>query len=188
MLGMFHLLPFLKGWEYKSHILTRTVRRGAAPIEVGINEAGWLMSMGVLTDDCYGTVWIDWQGADLQTRSGGGNPESFLLVGAVSQDPAGWLQRYFRPNPASTAGIFALVPFTGGYQGSTFPYVPTVKMKVSLMSDSTQETATVSFRAETIAITDKRAFLASLRKIFGITGKIDPLLLVTGPVELKEEA
>jgi len=187
MLGMYNLLPFLKGWEYKPHDLTRTVRRGADPLELSIVEVGWLINLSLLTDDCYGTVAIDWQGADLQTRTVYGNPEALLVGGAVSQDPSGWLQRYFRPNPWSTAGLFLAVLFSGGFQGAAWPYVPTVKMKVSLGSLSTQETATMSFHAETIAITNRKAFLESLRNILGITGKIDPALLVEGPAALREE-
>ena len=113
--------------------------------------------------------------------------DSFVASGAFCQDPAGWSQRYFRPNPNSTAGYFFAVIFSGGYQGSLMPYVPTVKMRVRLRDNSTQSTAYAAFNASTVAITDKKMFLLSLRKVLGIKGKIDPMLFATGPVALEEE-
>ena len=187
MLGIFHLLPFLKGWEYKVHKLERTVVRGASPIEYPINETGWLMLLDLLTDDAYGTVSIEFQGADLETRTIIANVETGKALGGVMQDPSGWIQRYFRPNPYSTAGIFYGCIFSGGFQGTTLPYVPTVKMKIYLPEESTQASAYISAGAQTIAITDKKAFLISLRKMLGIKGKLDLKMLALGPVPLVEE-
>lgn len=188
MLGMFNLHPLLKGWEYKDHALIRTaVVRGADPIELRVNERGWLMTIGLLSTDCYGTFKISWQGADLATREFSFNAEAALALGAVVQDPAGWIQRYFRPNPASTAGIFVGVVFSGGYQGATWPYVPTVIMQISLPTTSTQASAYINVVATTIAITDPKLFAISLRKIEGIKGKIDPDLFALGRTVLEEE-
>ena len=66
MLGQFNLLPLLKGWEYKSHILSRTtVIRGAPPIPLNLSEKGWLLSVGLSATDAYGTLNIAWQGANI---------------------------------------------------------------------------------------------------------------------------
>jgi hypothetical protein len=185
---MFHLLPLLKGWEYKFHKLERSnVIRGANPIELRVSEAGWLVNIGLVSTDSYGTLKVLWQGADLETTEWEFNAESTLALGAVAQDPSGWVQRYFRPNPNSTAGIFATVPFSGGTQGAVWPYVPTVIMQISLPADSTQDSAYISALAITIAITDPKAFLLSLRKALGIKGKIDPALFTVGPAQMKEE-
>lgn len=188
MLGMFQLLPFLKGWEYKFHVLERTnVIRGADPIELRMTEHGWLITIGFVATDCYGTVKVEWQGAELETVEWEWDAETTLGLGAIAQDPSGWVQRYFRPNPASTAGIFVGVPFSGGAQGSAWPYVPTVLMKISLPTTSTQASAHIRAVAMVIAITNPKAFLLSLRKVLGIKGKIDPALFTVGPAELKEE-
>ena len=188
MLGMFNLHPLLKGWEYKIHPLQRReVIRGADPVQRIIRDEGWLIGITSLTTDCYGTFEIDWQGAELETKTISGNPESAIILGAVAQDPMGWIQRYYRPNPSSTAGVYLGVAFSGGGQGSAWPYVPTVTMKISLPTDSTQSTAFVNLVATVIAITDKKAFLKSLRAILGIKGKIDPALFTIGPAVFKEE-
>lgn len=189
MLGMFDLFPYLKGWEYKWHILERAnVLVGATPIERAIHESGWLINIFVVTTDCYGTLTMEWQGAALETRAFDMYPELAMNLGAVVQDPAGWIQKYYRPNPYSTAGIYVAGGFTGGTQGSPWPYVPTVKMKLHLPKKSTQASAHIRGVAITIAITDRKAWLASLRKIQGIKGKIDPALLVIGPSPIEEES
>jgi len=187
---MFHLLPLLKGWEYKIHIATRSaVVRGADPVEVlAINEVGWLLQIALLSDDAYGRLIIDFQGADLQTRSVNYDAESARTVSAFAQDPSGWIQKYFRPNPNSTAGIYVAAAFSGGCQGSPWPYVPTVKMKLYLPSESTQSSAYIYAGAVTIAITDKKAFIESLRRVLGANAslKIDPALLTIGPAQFAE--
>ena len=185
---MFHLLPILKGWEYKVHDFSRALQRGGDPVELAISERGWLIQAVVLSDDCYGTLDIDWQGADLQTLSWTWNAEIFRLLGAVAQDPAGWIQRYFRPDPNSTLGYYMIVAFSGGYQGSTFPYIPTIKMKLRLTGDSTQASATVRAVATVIAITDMKLFIQSLRRVLDAKAslKIDPALLALGPAQFAE--
>jgi len=187
---MFHLLPLLKGWEYKVHIATRSaVVRGADPVEVlAINETGWLLEIYLISDDAYGSLLIDFQGADLQTRSQNFDAESGKVLGGFAQDPASWVQKYFRPNPNSTAGAYMTVGFSGGCQGSVWPYVPTVKMKLYLPNESTQSSAYIYGLAVTIAITDKKAFMQSLRRVLDANAslKIDPALMTIGPAQLQE--
>ena len=188
MLGMFHLLPLLKGWEYKTHDFSRLVQRGGDPVELPISERGWLMQIVVVSYDCYGTLDIDWQGADLQIMSWTWNAETSRLLGALAQDPAGWVQRYFRPDPNSTFGLYNFALFTGGYQGSTFPYLPTIKMRLRLTGDSTQASTTVRAVATVIAITDMKLFIQSLRRVLDAKAslKIDPALLALGPAQFAE--
>ena len=188
MLGMFSLHPLLKGWEYKLHRLERTdVVRGADPIQLSVREQGWLIAVSLLSTDCYGTLNVTWQGAELETQELSGNAEAALALGAVAQDPASWVQRYFRPNPASTAGLFMSVLFSGGAQGSAWPYVPTVIMEINLPVTSTQASAFIGASATTIAITQPKLFFQSLRSILGVKGKIDPALLVIGPAIFRED-
>jgi hypothetical protein len=185
---MFHLLPFVKGWEYKVHDFARLVQRGGDPLELAISERGWLMQIALLSDDCYGTLDINWQGADLQTMSWTWNAEIERAIGALAQDPAGWIQKYFRPDPNSTLGIYVTAAFTGGYQGSLFPYLPTIKMMLRLTEDSTQASATVRAVATVIAITDMKLFIQSLRRVLDAKAslKIDPALLTVGPAQFAE--
>jgi len=164
------------------------VERGASPLEVRISEVGWLFLLNMLTNDCYGRATVMWQGADLETKRTSITPEEAKELGAWAQDPSGWVQRYFRPNPFSTAGIYFLSVFSG-FQGLTLPYVPTVTLQVSLDSESTQSSASVGFYGTTIAVTDVKAFIRSLRRVLDANAslKIDPALLTVGPAEFKGE-
>ena len=187
---MFHLLPLLKGWEYKTHLLWKAnVRRGAVPVEMPISEVGWLLGIYMVTNDCYGTMEIQWQGADLQTMNLSVNPEMGAQLGAFQQDPSSWIQLYRRPNPYSTAGLFVAVIFTGGYQGSTLPYVPTVKLRVRLPVESKQMEALIELTTTNIAITDKKMFIQSLRRVLDANAslEIDKALEVIGRSEPFEE-
>jgi len=189
LLGIFNLLPILKGWEYKTHIAHRTsVIRGADPIKVlSIDESGWFITIFEFTDDAYGTLMIDYQGADLQTQSISIYPEAARVIGAICQDPGGWVQRYFRPNPNSTLGGYVFV-YTPGYQGSLFPYVPTLTVKLYLPPESTQSSAEVQGVAGVVAVTDKKAFIRSLRRVLDANAslRIDPALLAIGPTPFAE--
>lgn len=186
MLGVYTLLPLLKGWEYKFHQFSRTVGRGQS-VKAGVSEKGWLLSIVTITDDAYGRVRLLWQGADLETKELSFTPEDFRVGGSFAQDPAGWAQRYFRPNPNSTAGIYC-VAFSMYAEGNVLPYVPTVVMEVSLDALSTQSVATVNLWVATIAITDAEAFIKSLRRVLDAKADlwIDPALLALGSVEFKE--
>lgn len=188
MLGMFNLFPFLKGWEYKFHTVGRNnIVRGAPVVERRINESGWLVNIMLTSTDAYGKLYIAWQGQELETSDFEFYPQLGLDLGATVQDPIGWVQRYFRPDPESTAGLYVCTFFSGGTQGSAWPYVPTVTMSVSLPETSTQKTALVTATAMTIAITNRDAFLKSLRSILGVKGRIDPAILRIGPAELRED-
>jgi len=185
MLGMYNLLPLLKGWDYKVHQINRIVYRGADAIELAIGESGWLKALLLFTNDAVVETTLDFQGAELQTLSVHHSPEVAFQCGAFGQDPSGWVQRYSRPNPYSTAGAFVAIIFSGGYQGSAWPYVPTVKMSVLLPSTSTQAFASVLFSGVVIAITNPKAFIQSLRAVQAIKDlQIDRALLAVGPSEL----
>lgn len=186
MLGMYNLLPLLKGWDYRFRTWTRTVKRGETVEVDRIDESGWLIDVTLLTNDCYGGINFEWQGGDLDLHTIGSHPELANTLGAFTQDPAGWLQLYNRPNPASTLGAYFLIVYTGGYQGSIFPYVPTSLVKLYLTEDSTQAEATISGGAVSISVTSPQLFIRSLRSVLGMPTilPIDPALLVGGREEL----
>lgn len=190
MLGMFNLFPLLKGWEYKVHDVARTnIVRGDSPVgALRLEEWGWLLQITELTDDAYGTFDISFQGADLETISWTFYPEVMNQLGAFAQDPAGWLQEYFRPNPFSTAGIYALAAYTGGYQGSAWPFLPTTTIRLRLPNDSTQQSANIRVIAVVISITDRKLFIQSLRRVLDqkLSLTVDPRLLVAGSTVLEE--
>lgn len=184
---MFNLLPFLGGWEYKIRYLPGdNLRRGSTPKLLPVDETGWLINLTLFTTDAYGTATIKWQGSQLDLHEMSASPEAVKQVGALAQDPAGFLQRYYRPNPYSTAGYYVVVAYSGGWQGSAWPYVPTTTLSVKLPSESTQESASVDVTATTMAITNKKLFLATLRAVLGIKGEINPALLAGLPIELEE--
>lgn len=149
------------------------------------SEAGWLMSITLYTNDCYGGVIVDCQGADLEVETLSIIIQGAKNAGAFMQDPAGWLQLYDRPNPKSTVGTYA-AGITVGAQGAIFPYVPTTIVTLTLTEDSTEAAALVSATVEAIAITDPRLFMRSLRSVLGmpVILPIDPALLVPGREQL----
>ncbi len=180
MLGIFNVLPFLQGWQYKRHIGKRdNVIRGDAPVEVvRRNETGLVYSMMALTDDCYGTFQLEVQGAELQIKTELIYPELFKSLGMVAQDPSGWASLYRRPNPNSTAGAYVGLS-TGGFQGSTFPYLPSIVLSLSLPEESTQTSAYIQGVADVVAIVNREKFIRSLRRLLEAKADlwIDPALL-----------
>jgi hypothetical protein len=140
--------------------------------------------------DVYGALSIAWQDADLQTHGGEFNSiEDVRVLGAFAQDPAGWLQRYFRPNPYSTAGYFVAGMFSGGYQGSPLPFVPTTTVTLRLGPESTQASAIVAAQAQVISITNRKHFIRSLRQVLNSQADITipEEILSLGPVELVQQ-
>jgi len=179
-----------KGWEYKLRGWTRTVQRGETIDVERINEIGWLFGIQVLSDDCYGGVTLQFQGGDLELHTvAEGHAEFGKAIGAICQDPSGWVQKYYRPNPNSTAGIFFSVLHSAGFQGTLLPYVPTTIVKLYLRSESTQASATVHCSAWSVAITNPSLFIRSLRSVIGAGTimKIDPPLLTAGPEEVTQK-
>lgn len=170
MLGMFNLLPLLEGWDYKRHIVEDdAVVRGVAPMSVVKvdriikKERGWLIMLNVESTDAYGTLIMQFRGAGGEVHKFRFYPEQGRIRGAYAQDPAGWLQVYRRPNPYSTQGMYIMICYSAGWQGTTWPFVPPVKMKLYLPKESTQETAFIRGDAFVIAITDEEAFKESLK-------------------------
>lgn len=170
MLGMYNLLPLLSGWEYKDYEVEVTaVRRGADPIEARrVLAKGWLNYIELITDDAYGSLIVEYQGAGLETHRATFYPEFYQAFGAVTQDPSGWCMLYQRPNPLSTMGIYDVIAWSGGAQGAPLPFVPTVAIKLYLPKDSTQDFAYINGYATIIAITDDKKFTESMREVLGV--------------------
>lgn len=185
MLGQFNLLPLLKGWEYKTHVLARTtVLRGAPPIPLFLSEKGWLLTIQMTTTDAYGTLNIAWQGAEAQMIAEDYYPEEYRLGGNIQSDAAGYMSRYFRPNPNSTAGLYQIMIGEMGFTASAFPYVPSAIISIMLPLESTQASASIYGLAFVIAILDEKAYLQSLRLALDASAElgIAKELLETGPV------
>ncbi|GAG83456.1 unnamed protein product, partial [marine sediment metagenome] len=91
-----------------------------------------------------------------------------------------------RNNPNSTRGAFVGLS-TAGFQGSTFPYQPSVVLSLSLPEESTQRSAYISGIADVIAITDRKKFIRSLRRLLEAKADlwVDPALITLG-VSFKE--
>ena len=190
MLGVFNLLPLLKGWQYKTHTLEKTLTLGQVSDPWRIPDVGWLMLITCASTDAYAQLSIAWQDADLQTHGGEFvSIEDARILGGFAQDPAGWIQRYFRPNPYSTAGYFYVVLFSGGYQGSPLPFVPTTTVMLRLGPESTQASAIVAAQAQVVSITNRKQFIRSLRQVLNSQADITipEEILSLGPVELVQQ-
>lgn len=189
MLGMFSLLPILKGWQYKNHTVNSILAPGETAEGRRISELGWLIDVALMSTDAYGGVKIQYQDADLQTHEISGSAEDGRIIGAFQQDPSGWVARYFRPNPYSTAGLYFTALFTGGWQGAVWPFVPTTVINMYLGKESTQAQASVSAVAYVIAITNKELFIQSLRQVLDsqLDIEVPPELLSLGPIPLTQQ-
>ena len=181
LLGAFSIFPLLKGWMYRQHVASRNnVIRGAAPIQViQRSEAGWVYNLMALSNDCYGTIRLEMQGAGMELTGRTVYAELYKSLGMVQQDPGGWTPKYFRPNPESTAGVYVGLS-TPGYQGNAFPYTSSFAAYLELPATSTQASATIRGVADVIAISNAKLFIASLRRVQDAHSSlyIDPGLLV----------
>jgi len=194
MLAMFSLLPLLKGWGYKTHIAERkALIRGAPPEpiyeiqKILKDELGWMLYMREWTNDCYGTVHVEFCGADRERNMLPDMfPEAALALGATEQDPAGCIKRYFRPNPYSTAGIYFMLAVSGGFQGTAISFLPDIKIALSLQKESTQATAHVVATGDVVVLTDREEFIKSLRRVLNAKADlwIDPALKKVGMIIL----
>lgn len=189
MLGMFSLLPLLKGWQYKEHAIDKILVPGQQSEAFRFLETGWILAIGASSDDAYGNVRIEYQDADLQTHTFEASPANNYYLSAFQQDPAGSVRRYFRPNPYSTGGLYLWVILSGGFQGSAWPIVPTTSVRLSLGSESNQASAHVAASAYVLAVTNKKLFIQSLRQVMDsqIDIEVPKELFSLGPTPLIQQ-
>lgn len=184
MLGQYNMFPLLKGWDYETHVVeNRAVVRGVEPmtiVEVDRileEEMGWLKSIIILSDDAYGTLEIEYRGAarkKVERYSFYAEAVGRTYGSWGPADPGGSVQRYQRPNPYSTAGIYVIVAFAGGFSGAAWPYMPPVHLRLYLPPESTQPTAYIRAECFVIAITDEDEFVESLAKVASKGIELDP--------------
>lgn len=189
MLGMFNLLLFLKGWQYKEHTMNRTLTPGTQSDPLRFLETGWLLSIGASANDAYAGVSLEYQDAELQSHTFESSPTSNLILCSFQQDPAGSVRRYTRPNPYSTGGLYLWVVHSGGFQGSAWPIVPTTTVRLSLGAESNQASANVFAIAYVLAVTDKNLFIQSLRQVMDSQADIQvpKEILSLGPTSLIQQ-
>lgn len=187
MLGSYSAYPILKGWDYRLYTGSRTVKRGETVEVVRVNETGLMMAIVLTTTDAHGAFILEAQGAELRNEVLEFAPEDFFVGGAVSPDPVGYLTRYFRPNPASTAGLYVL-EIASGYWGSPLPFVPSVVVKLRLQEQSTQSQAEIFVQGRAINVADKASYIRSIRRLLDSKADltVDPEFLTVGPVQFKE--
>lgn len=184
--GMFHLLPVLKGWKWAVHNFGPvTLQKGADPIEWNVtNEFGWLIGVYLASSDCLCRAEIVWAGGTpgrTTTTVENSRPEDLRNMGAFAQDPCGWLQRYTRPIKSSTFGVYSLVLWSGGGQGSPLPYLDNTKVRLSLEKASTQSTCSAFLQSVHIQIVKMDLFIQSLRAVYAIRNmRVDKNLLEYG--------
>lgn len=190
MLGILSLLPLLKGWDYKKNIWRRVVKRGENSEAYRVEDFGFLLYAAVGSDDAYGGFSVEWQGADLSIlKLGTINADFYWNNGAIAQDPGGFVSRYYRPNTESTAGVYYSVLTSMGFQGSTWPHVPTTIVTLRLEEQSTQPEALIEVNMLRMIITNRTQFIKSLRALLGtdLIQDIDPALLSAGTQEITQK-
>jgi hypothetical protein len=175
MLGLFDLLPFLDGWNYRVYTIPLTpIVYGEAPKTVlKITAKGWHLATLMTSNDAFGTLVATLKSPGGIEYSPNYNAQFGMNVGAVQQDPSGFVQMYFRPNPLSTFGVYVGKLDSMGYQGSLFPTGEEIRIQVYLDAGSTQSVALVGAQILNLEIKDEPAFRKSLRDflkdVFGST-------------------
>jgi hypothetical protein len=86
-------------------------------------------------------------------------PEFMKTLGLVTESPGGFLVRYYRPDAASSWGVYIMMIQAGV---DAAPFSAPTKVEVSLPDLSTQPNAYVAGVATTIELTDMTAFMKSL--------------------------
>jgi hypothetical protein len=188
MLGMYSVLPLLKGWEWRSYQGTRTVTKGETVEVSRVNETGLIIGAELTTNDCQAAILVDVQGAELRTETLEIYIEDYATSGIFSPDPDGWVTRYLRPDPASTAGFYMFETVFGLY-GAPLPFVPSLVMSYRLRNESTQNQATISAMVRAINIVDKTLYIQSIRRLLDANASlnIDPAFLAVGPAQFMEK-
>lgn len=187
MLGMYSVLPLLKGWEWRLYAGTKIVERGKTVEIQRVNETGLVIGAVLTATDCQASAIVETQGAELRTETLEYNIEDFAQGGFFGPAPFGYVSRYLRPDPNSTAGYFVLST-TPGLYGSPLAFVPTLVLSLRLNELSTQSLATISAEVRAIVIVEKEKFIQSLRRLLDVNAslKIDPAFFSTGPAEFVE--
>lgn len=167
MSGLLSLLPLLDGWNYHPYLIpTSTITTTPRQLKK-IESNGWLITLYSITTDAYGTLRIRYRGAGELWQVVNIAPEPAFTLGAVQQDPSGYILYYNRPVPALTVGAYAVVGFSGN-QGMPLPYVRDVIIEGFLGSSTTSASATISATAVVLELIDKPAFKKSLREFIGV--------------------
>ena len=161
--GPFNVLNLIEGWDHRDYPIPSTVvqKTRATPI-LEITKWGWLQSIVMVSNDSYGALRIRYKGAGGREISGTVFAEIAVLAGNWQVDSGGYVTRYYRPNPASSAGIY-YVSVISGLEGTPLPYREPVIVEGILMDDSTQNSALVSGSISVLEIRDLRLFLNSLK-------------------------
>ena len=167
MTGLLSLLPLLEGWDYHNYPVPITSVTSTIKFLKRIEKRGWIMNLAVLTTDAYATLRLRFRGAGGLWQIANIVAEPAFTLGGIQQDPSGWVSLYNRPAPPSTAGIYSIIAFTGGYQGSPLSYFEEIIVEGFLGASSSQSSATISASASVIELLDEPAFKRSLREFLG---------------------
>jgi hypothetical protein len=184
---MYSVLELLKGWEWRLYQGTKTVERGKTYEIQRVSETGLIIGAVLTATDCQASAIVQVQGAELRTETLDYNIEEFAQAGFFSPDPAGWVPRYIRPDPNSTAGYYVFST-TPGLYGAPLAFVPTLVLSVRLNELSTQNAAIISAEMRAIVIIEREKFIQSLRRLVDAKASliIDPAFLATGPADFLE--
>ena len=161
MLGVFSLLPWLDGWQYRTWTLEDVVQRGDRPKETTIASSGWLNAIILATTDAYGTIRLLPQHRN-QAPTVNIYPAWPSGFGTVIPTAAGCLPKFFRPDPARTFGSYVIMV---GPESEALPFVSPSKVEILLGDSSTETSAYISIIAAGVELNDPTAFINSLAKL-----------------------
>jgi hypothetical protein len=155
LLGLFNLLPFLGGWEYKNWNVEGVVTRGGRAKETMVSSNGWLSTIIMACTDCFATIKLLPMHRS-QAPAVSIYPEWPRNLGLTTSTSVGWLSRYFRPDDVRTSGSFVLMV---GPENASLPFVNPSKLQIELGGQSTENQAYIAVVATGIEITDSQQFL-----------------------------
>lgn len=184
MMSLVEYLPFLRGWEFQIWWLPEAVtvvKNRVDLIKRFDDYDGWLLSIGVLCDDCFVNPYIHYPTIPPASLM----PYAYHSIFGTTRWGAQevYCPMYYRPSPLSSEGLYVTeyqpaypMPYkTYGIAGKKGEF--RVEMLAELDVNSTQDSATIThIECGRIVITEPEVFKRDLKEILGAKGatKITP--------------
>jgi len=186
-------MPLMRGWEFQIWFLDRTVnvvKNRLDLVKRFDDYDGWLLSVGLICDDCFVSPQFHYPTIPLVSLMpyGNYNLSGTSMWGAQSV----FVPLYYRPNPLSSAGLYSVmyepafpIPYkTYGLAGEKGEF--RAELLAELDTNSTQTSANILFLSVgRVVITDPELFRHDLKDVFGTA--VPPALMDFCRIALEKE-